>query len=172
MSHEFKKINKMVRGIRDMYLRYRYKKYVDQPGYIPKPYFSKKECTDHKLSLDEREFKAIVKLYCLELRDYLAEGARFETPHGIGYIQLRRNKTRKPKVFDIQDKDNLEYYKNTHTDGYSFRLKWNKYSYNKTKTTIIGLSWGWKIVPVDTFDKHIAHILLKDGSHIYNYPHL
>lgn len=158
----------MVRGIRDMYLFYRYKKYEDLTK-VPNPYFPKQEHTDNKNSLTKQEWTIIAKLYLEELQAYLFEGALFEIPSKCGSLQIVKTKFKKIVKNNAIVDGEPNYYKNSHTNGYSIRLRWWKKSYAGKFTRLKSYSFFWRCTPVDYFNKAISKKLLTVDGYIYNF---
>lgn len=119
------KSNTYFRDLKDIYLGYTHKWMDVNSKVITRPYFSKKEISNHKYKLGYKEWKVIIKSYLKNVFLYILDGNVFPIPHGLGLLSI--NKTRRKlidKKASVKAKTPVAR-KMMHTYGFKPRIYWN-----------------------------------------------
>jgi len=81
------------RTLVDIYMTYPYKKNIPCPiNTTPQPFIKHSECTDHKLSLDWKQWNEIVKLYLQKLKLHIEEGNEIDLGTNQGKLSIVKAK--------------------------------------------------------------------------------
>lgn len=151
---------------RDLYLKYKYKKYPDNPNTVPNPYFPKSEHTNSEYSLTQSSWKEIINCYMDILGDYIIQGNSYIAPHNMGTFKMQKYKNNNAK-------EKKEKYKYDDTDEdyvyseYRLILRWlreKRYSQKIWSQNCYRVSLGRKI------RKAIYNYIKNNPTNILNYP--
>jgi len=154
-------------AITDLFAKhYPYPCYDVTSSTVPRPYIQKDKINcEHKRSLTSRQFSMIIQIYIKYVLLYLLSGSRLILPSSLGFIILRKIKTRPNSLIDFQHymkTGEKRFYTNRHTMGYRPLFKWKR----KHKHTRLHTRWLWKAMPTQNFWKTVSSTFLKDGSKI------
>lgn len=157
---------------KELYLGYRYKWYDATSNTVPKPYFPKKEISNHQYKLSFKEWNTIVDCYIEVLLEYLREGNLYTIPQGLGLLRLVKYKSRyidyhkgrKALAEGKIEKGTFISRENYNLDGYTFRLKWHR---NSTNNVVFRNKYMYNMYLLRTTFKKLFYYYMEDKSRIY-----
>jgi hypothetical protein len=155
---------KKVISITEFYYFYPYKKNTHKGNTVCQPYIKQEdEVTDHKYSIEYSVWKSVVDTYIECIRNELLKGDTHYFHNSLGYLQLRKYKSKKQIDYNTWAKTGIKtYYKNI--DDYTVILKW----YRTYKTTKLKHKYFWKVKMVVSLTKPLQKMLTTNLNNIYN----
>lgn len=157
---------------KELYLGYRYKWYDTTSNTVPKPYFSKKDISEHKYKLTFKEWNEIVDCYIDVVLEYVREGNLYTIPHGLGLLGLVKYKSRyidyhkgrKALESGEIQKGTFISRENYKLDGHTFRLKWYR---GKRHSVLFRNKYLYDMYLLRTTFKKLFYYFMEDKSRIY-----
>lgn len=96
---------------------------------VPLPYIPKDKIKcGHKYSLTYKEWKLIVECLFKYIMLYLQEGLELKLPHNMGYLQLKKWKSRSLDKLHFVKTGERRWKKHVETGGYKPIIKWKRYN--------------------------------------------
>jgi nucleoid DNA-binding protein len=152
---------------KDLYQFYTYKKnYPVENNVVPIPYVKKEEVTNHKNSLDYRQWIAIVEDYFEQIKNVLIEGNKFNLPEKLGtlVIQVHQPKRLVDRVkcrnFGETKHNNP---KVLNDGGFLFKIKWDR------KFCSIYDAIYWKADLINSYKKQFYERHDKDYTYVFKF---